>query len=667
MTPEKRSILTRKIFGAALIVLALFTAGSLFMYYTRKAKKAAVVAAAPDRNKDYYRRLDTYDDFLALQGEPLSHKFNDVQSVKVVYDLDDRHLYFINAARFRYHSDFCRRVLGNEEPVEMFNTRNYGATSQREYVLANLNFYVQSRIYALEFSSVDEVKPDRIGELLEAIRSHSYLGDSLRLLIGSGRLADLDREGKITFPKIYVSDIYRRQQYQQLNGGEAFGILRRIEDIEKDYSSVQPDDIILVKGTPVHVPVCAGIVTDIYQTPLSHISILCHNRNIPAAADLRIWSRDTVAALDGRPVKLLVDDNKVQITPATQEELAAFRKSRTAVKTIQLKPDLQVSHLLSVDALGSDSRNSVGNKAAGMGQLARIAQKNRKLFSVPEGGFTIPFYFYAQHIGRPAIAAAIDVLLTNPLYAQDRSATKAQLKKIREAIKTEPVSPSLLAAVSEKIRGNNAGMSYRFRSSCNAEDREGFSGAGLYDSKTGILGDTVKSIDRAIRSVWASTWNEEAYREYRAAGIDPRSIMMGILAHRNFPDEASNGVAITSNIYRPGFPGFTVNVQVGEASVVAPDDSVTCEQFVCMNSSSINPISGHFSIDYLTYSNINGGKPVLSQEQARQLHRALAAVKQAYFSRAGRDFSEYNDYALDVEFKFDRNGKLYLKQVRPYQ
>lgn len=659
--------MTRKIFGAVLILLALFTAGSLFMYHTRKAKKAAQRAAAPDRNQDYFRRLDTYDDFLALQGEPLSHKFNDVQSVKVVYDLGDKQLYFINAARFRYHSDFCRRVLGNEEPVEVFNTRNYGSTSQREYMLANLNYYVQSGIYALEFSSVDEVKPDRIGELLSAIRAHAYMRDSLRLLIGSGRLAELDRQGKIDLPRIYVSDIYRKQQYQRLNGGEAIGILKRIDDIEKDYSSVQPEDIIIIKGTPVHVPVCAGIITDIYQTPLSHISILCHNRDIPAAADLRIWSADSLSALTGKPVRLLVTDNRIMIGSASTTELTAFREKKKKAKVVKLKPDLRVNKLLPISVLGLGSRNSAGNKAAGVGQLARIARKNSKLFTVPEGGFAIPFYFYAQHISRPSVAAAIDELLGNPLYAKDRDATKAQLKKIREAIKTEPVSPVLLGMVAQMIEKNGAGRSYRFRSSCNAEDREGFSGAGLYDSKTGILGDTVKGIDRAIRAVWASTWNEEAYREYMAAGIDPRSIMMGVLVHRNFPDEASNGVAITGNIYRPGFPGFTVNVQVGEVSVVAPDDSVTCEQFVCMNSSSINPMSGHFSIDYLTYSSINGGKPVLSADQARQLYRALAAVKQDYFSRAGLDFGAYNNFALDIEFKFDKNGKLYLKQVRPYQ
>lgn len=658
--------MTRKIFAAALIVLALFTAGSFFMFHTRKEKKKQQLAAQP-RNQDYFKRLESYADFVAMQGEPLSNKFNNVQSVKVVYDLHDKTLYFINASRYHYHMDFCRLVLGDEEPLELFNVRNYGNTAQRDYVLANLNYYVQSRIYALEFSSIDEVSVPQVEAIFGAVRSNASMGDSLRLLVGSGRLAALDKEGKITLPKVYVSDIYSRQQYQELNGGTAIGILRKIEDIEEDYSSVQPEDIIIIKGTPVNVPVCAGIITDIYQTPLSHISILCHNRNIPSAADLNIWRCDSLDQYLNKPVRLLVGEDRIVVVPATTEELQQFRESRSAKKITQLKSNTGVRTLQPLASIDYDDKTTVGNKAAGLGVLARVARRNPKIFSVPEGGFAIPFYYYQQHIARASVRREIEALNTDPLYARDRKAAKEQLKKIRKAIKEEPVSPELLQQVASVIRSNQAGNSYRFRSSSNAEDREGFSGAGLYDSKTGILGDTAKSIDKAIRAVWASTWNEEAYRECMSAGVDPNSVMMGILVHRNFPDEAANGVAITSNIYRPGFPGYTINVQVGEASVVSPDDSVTCEQFVCMNSSSINPMSGGFSIDYLTYSSINGGKPVLTPDQARQLHRALEKVKQYFFNNIGRhDFSEYNNYALDIEFKFDRNGKLYLKQARPY-
>jgi hypothetical protein len=218
------------------------------------------------------------------------------------------------------------------------------------------------------------------------------------------------------------------------------------------------------------------------------------------------------------------------------------------------------------------------------------------------------------------------------------------------------------------ILNSNAGKSYRFRSSSNAEDKEGFSGAGLYESKTGTLDNPEKPIEDAIRKVWASAWNDEAYLEREAYRIDERTMMMGILCHRNFPDERSNGVAITANLYRKGFPGFTVNVQRGEVSVVSPPDSVVCEQAIYTAPGRTNPNNAEVTIDYITYSNINGGKPVLSKSQATSLVQALDAIKSYfYYNISEQEGPEIEDYALDVEFKFDKNGSLYIKQVRPYR
>lgn len=195
----------------------------------------------------------------------------------------------------------------------------------------------------------------------------------------------------------------------------------------------------------------------------------------------------------------------------------------------------------------------------------------------------------------------------------------------------------------------------------------GFSGAGLYESKTGKIDDTDKPFDMAIKKVWASAYNDNAYFERAAANIDERTLMMGILAHRNFPDEIANGVAITKNMYRENFPGFTVNVQAGEVPVVSPPDSVTCEQFIIFNGNEINPANTTVTTDYITYSNINKGKPVLDRRQARQLFDALERVQSHYIYNVRNSQLSRAANALDIEFKFDKNGKLYLKQVRPYR
>ena len=102
----------------------------------------------------------------------------------------------------------------------------------------------------------------------------------------------------------------------------------------------------------------------------------------------------------------------------------------------------------------------------------------------------------------------------------------------------------------------------RFRSSSNVEDTEQFVGAGLYDSFSGCLADDLdddtagpcrcdpaepkeRGVFRAIRKVYASFYNDDAYLERLRHGIDEAQVGMGLLVHHSFPDEIerANGVA----------------------------------------------------------------------------------------------------------------------------
>jgi hypothetical protein len=618
------------------------------------------------RNHDYVDRLGSFAEFKDMQGAPLSDKFNDVLSVKLVYDIRDEQLYFVNSSRYRYHFEFCNVVLGNLAPLELYNTVNYSNTLQRQYYLANLNYYSQAHMYALEFSSEDRISAAQIAELYGRIERASYLGDSLKVLVSSDYLIKLDNQGKLAVPKVYTSDIYKHQQYQLLNAGTAYGMLRMSNGDDK--ANYDEQDIVVMKGTPVNVPVCAGIITNSYQTPLSHINILCHNRNIPSAVVVDVYNRTDVMVNVNKPVKLVVNDKGITIAPVSMAVLDSVKALQKPRPTVQLHYNLEVKELLPVQRFELKQKDIVGNKAAGFGELYRISKKMSSRYSVPEGGFAIPFYYYNEHLARPAIRHQLEVLGQLRQRRAPAADIRKQLKQVRQAIKDEPLNRDLLLAVEAMIRANNAGKDYRFRSSANAEDVVGFSAAGLYESKTGKLDDKNKPIDMAIKKVWASAYTDVAYLERMAANINESTMMMGVLCHRSFPAEKANGVAITRNIYRPAFPGFTVNVQIDEVPVVSPPDSVTCEQFICMNANSVTPMNDDVTADYITYSNINHGKPVLTAVQVQELYSALRSVKLHYNYNKGTATEPGGpEPALDIEFKFDNNGKLYLKQVRPYR
>jgi hypothetical protein len=54
--------------------------------------------------------------------------------------------------------------------------------------------------------------------------------------------------------------------------------------------------------------------------------------------------------------------------------------------------------------------------------------------------------------------------------------------------------------------------------------------------------------------------------------------------------------------------------------------------------------------------------------QITLLYESLDKIKMHYFNNieVANKPEEYNDFGLDIEFKFDKNNKLYIKQVRPY-
>ena len=261
----------------------------------------------------YKLSINSFEEFKSIQGAPLSDKFSSVLSVKVIYDTRVGILYFANSGAYRYHFDFCRLALDDDDPLEIFNELNYGNNVNRKYVLANLNFYEQSHIYALEFSSEDQVSAKAVTDLYQLVRTKTYIHDSLRLLIGSDNFVQLANAGKLEVPKIYAADIYKEQKFQLLNTGVAYGILRTAAE-GKTYTE---RDIVMMKGTPVNVPVCAGIITNSFQTPLSHINILCHNRDIPSAVETDIASYPGVKEYLDKPVRLVVTKNGMTITPAT--------------------------------------------------------------------------------------------------------------------------------------------------------------------------------------------------------------------------------------------------------------------------------------------------------------------------------------------------------------
>lgn len=156
---------------------------------------------------------------------------------------------------------------------------------------------------------------------------------------------------------------------------------------------------------------------------------------------------------------------------------------------------------------------------------------------------------------------------------------------------------SLLQALTDANTEFDPYHKLRFRSSTNMEDSDNFTGAGLYDSYSGCLADSFdtdstgpcrcdpnqtneRSIFRAIRRVFASFYNDNAYLERQRYNVNENDVGMAVLVHHSFPDEIelANGVA-TVNREGPAQNSYiTFVTQQGAVSVTNPPDNSVPEE-----------------------------------------------------------------------------------------
>lgn len=252
-------------------------------------------------------------------------------------------------------------------------------------------------------------------------------------------------------------------------------------------------------------------------------------------------------------------------------------------------------------------------------------------------------------------------MLQNDDFWQNAAYRSATLTQLRDSIVSSPLDTVLLKLVMEQLDQPDKFPYIRFRSSTNAEDIEGFNGAGLYDSFTGIPGDPKRSVDRAIKRVWASLWNYRAFEERQYFKIDHGTVAMGILVHRSFPAEAANGVAITENLYNQYNPAVTINVQVGETSIVNPDGNYLPEGIIYY----LFDDQFEDTYQYVSHSTVPGmeGKTVMSPGELRLLKDYCMAIHYHYCA------INFECKTMDIEFKVDFvDGvrKIYIKQARYY-
>ena len=614
---------------------------------------------------DYLNEINTLTQFLNYSGEPLASKYTNISSVKIIVRKKDNRVYFINSKYYKLHFEFVSQFLHEYQDLEQFNQANYSDSKNRIFYLANLNYDTFSKRFFIDFSPVDVISSENIQKVYSGIRDNFNIRDSLYILLNTPRILAMKKYfTEHNVPVTEPQDIYKNQRLQVISTGKSDGNLIYYQegaiDNTKDFSSC----ILIVDGNMNDIPICRGIISLSLQTPLSHICILSYKSDIPAIALPDFKKDSSLNRLIGKNIRLIVKKDSFMIQKVDSDFIKeSFKRIK---KPIQLKVDTSTRKIIDLSDISLDDVKTVGAKAANLGDLQTI---KRFSANIPEGACAIPIAYYFDHIRKSGADYYIK-LLDNPEISHDEFVQI--VKKIRKSILHTPVDTNLINSISTKLSAFvGIGNHFRFRSSSNAEDRNFFSGAGLYESKTAILGDSIKTIERAIKKVWASLWSLRASEARKYWNIDNQTVGMGILIHRSFPDEEANGVIITRNLYRDVSFGFVINAQAGDVSVVLPDDRIQCDQLISYYNIQSAMFNKSNSSDYITFSSINNNKPVLSDAQIKFLTQQAELIKQHFYYR-WRIWKEtdYKDFALDIEFKIDQdthgNLSAYIKQVRPF-
>jgi pyruvate, water dikinase len=601
---------------------------------------------------DYIQTIPTALVFKDYEGGPLNDTYNGVTAIKFFYNISTGEIYYANSWRYMYHYDFASAVLGYTKGLYFFNKEQYRHNPARIYYMGSINHYLSSDTYTMEFFAGDELTCNEINTLYEKIAGTCFFRDRLKFFPNTSGW-----ENCSNIPIIKSDELFQGQDYQALNIGEAYGYLKKVEWTSLSSTYLGKHDIALINGIPNEVPVVSGIITTQFQTPLSHINILSKNRKTPNMALRSGWNNEFLNSLTGKLVKLEVALSYYSIREATPSEAARFWETQEPQKPVKLVADTITNGLIDLENTGLDGIQLIGGKAANYAELQKING-----VQLPEGGFAIPFYYYNDHLKRNGIWKYIQQMLTNPDFIQNATVREEMLSRLRDTIKHAPINPELLFLVNQRLQRSGF-QAYRFRSSTNAEDIEGFNGAGLYDSYTGIPGDEVKAIEKAIRKVWASLWNFRAYEERAFYKIDQLSVAMGILVHRSFPSEDANGVVITKNLYNSNLPAYTINCQYLEYSVVLPDPGILPEQIIYYTFDESSPNK----IEYVNRSNLPGREheTVLTNDEIINLAKTCGLMVDHYCKVLNKC------YPLDIEFKIDASvsgyRKLYIKQARPFR
>lgn len=607
--------------------------------------------------KNFAADIRSQTDFDALarifhQGTPYS-----LPHVMFLIDRrDNNKIYYINTNKFRFHKDFANAMYLSLERGEDFTNSNY-LNDDRRLIMGTLAWQTPIKKWTFEFWEGDTIPAEQI-RLVSDVVNRTFFSP---VAFKPNSTRQDNAAANLNINLVTADEINRGQEYLALNPAKGVGRVHIIDKLD-DTVDIGYNEILVLKEVPISLPPVSGLIIAKPSTPLSHVNLLAKGWNIPNAyiknADTLFKEYDTYwvefeATLSGYTIKpclkkCIDDRDKIE------------RESGRVVKSPPA--DLTITKLATLREQRKKDSIAYGGKSANLSEI--LNAKISGLF-VPDG-FSVPFYYYDRFMAENGFDEKVDELLEDNDFVHNPRVRREKLKEFRAAIQNGKVNKKLAAEIVRRWKTQLGGRAVYVRSSSNSEDLPNFSGAGLYSSVKNVTGE--KKIIEAVKTVWASLWNFEAYEARERGFIDHTGVYMAAFVQSGIAMD-DGGVMITDDpfdrenknaVYISATFGHNLSITGGDGEV---KKKVIPEQILFSPASDSVKILTRSDQDVMFVPDAKGGlkevpfnndRRVLSDAMIKRLIGAANSIKKVF-----------GGVEQDIEWGVMRN-RIYIIQSRPY-
>jgi hypothetical protein len=563
---------------------------------------------------------------------------------------DKNRIYYVNTKRYAFHKDFVNGTYLSLERGREFFENNY-LKPNRRFILGTIAYQTPLKRWTFESWEGDLIPGDQIKVASDVINgsfftSVAYKPNSIRQEEVATQIAGLQT--------VSQSDIAKEQEYQALNLAKGIGRIHVIPKLD-EHVEIGFNEILVLDEVPLQLPPVAGVITSKPSTPLSHINLLAKGWGVPNAYIKN--AQTLLKQYDGWWVEFETKRDGYSIKRADVDQLREYQR-RLAQRLDVMKPrfDLSETRLLSLGQQRARAALAFGGKSANLGEVMNARLPG---ILVPNG-FTVPFYYYDQFMKANQLDDAIFGLLNDQKFVHDPAYRRAKLTTLRERIQQGKFDEQLQAQILRRVKQEYAGKGMFVRSSSNSEDLPKFSGAGLYTTVPNVRES--EQLIEAIKTVWASLWNFEAYEARERAVIDHSKIFMAVLIQEGINSESS-GVMITADPFDKDNQGaIYISAKRGLGIKVVEGKKVAEQIIYRQRANAVQVLTRSDEDSLLTFDEkggvkeiaITGERVVLTDDVIRRLVSAATAIKRVFGSRD-----------QDIEWAYMK-GQIYIVQSRPF-